>query len=100
MIYVDKDTLAVMRVTLEAEDIPVSFPVQVANTVLDYDFIDISGKEFILPMKASLRMRSGKLLVKNDTEFRLYKKFGAEATITFAPEPLPETKETTPAPPK
>ena len=97
MIYVDKDTLAVMRVTLEAEDMPVSFPVQQANTVLDYDFIDISGKEFVLPLKATLRMRSGKVLVKNDTEFRLYKKFGAEATITYTPEPLPETKET-PAP--
>jgi hypothetical protein len=97
MIYVDKDTLAVMRVTLEAEDMPVSFPVQTATTVLDYDFIDISGREFVLPLKATMRMRSGKILVKNDTEFRLYKKFGAEATITFAPEPLPETKET-PAP--
>ncbi|HTF67481.1 MAG TPA: hypothetical protein VK638_32855 [Edaphobacter sp.] len=97
MIYVDKDTLAVMRVTLEAEDLPVSFPVQQANTVLDYDFIDISGKEFVLPLKATLRMRSGKVLVKNDTEFRLYKKFGAEATITYVPEPLPEAKET-PAP--
>jgi hypothetical protein len=97
MIYVDKDTLAVMRVTLEAEDMPVSFPVQMATTVLDYDFVDISGREFVLPLKATMRMRSGKILVKNDTEFRLYKKFGAEATITFAPEPLPETKET-PAP--
>ncbi|MEP6537530.1 MAG: hypothetical protein ABJF23_19495 [Bryobacteraceae bacterium] len=97
MIYVDKDTLAIMRVTLEAEDLPVAFPVQQANTVLDYDFIDISGKEFVLPLKATLRMRSGKVLVKNDTEFRLYKKFGAEATITYVPEPLPESKET-PAP--
>ena len=41
MIYVDKDTLAVMRITLQAEDIPVSFPVQQATTTLDYDFIDI-----------------------------------------------------------
>ena len=97
MIYVDKDTLAIMRVTLEAEDMPVSFPVQQANTVLDYDFVDISGHEFVLPLKATLRMRSGKVLVKNDTEFRLYKKFGAEATITYVPEPLPETKEA-PAP--
>ena len=97
MIYVDKDMLAVMRVTLEAEDMPVSFPVQQATTVLDYDFIDISGKEFVLPLKATLRMRSGKVVVKNDTEFRLYKKFGAEATITYTPEPLPETKEA-PAP--
>jgi hypothetical protein len=100
MVYVDKDTLAVMRVTLEAEDMPVSFPVQQASTVLDYDFIDISGKEFVLPLKATLRMRSGKVLIKNDTEFRLYKKFGAEATITYAPDPLPESKETGPAPPK
>jgi hypothetical protein len=93
MIYVDKDTLAVMRITLQAEDIPVSFPVQQATTTLDYDFIDISGREFVLPLKATVRMRSGKMLVKNDTEFRLYKKFGAEATITYTPEPLPESKE-------
>ncbi len=97
MIYVDKDMLSVMRITLEAEDIPVSFPVQSAIDTLDYDFIDISGKQFVLPLKASMRMRSAKYVVKNDTEFRLYKKFGAEATITFAPEPLPESKET-PAP--
>ena len=45
-------------------------------------------------------MRSGKVLVKNDTEFRLYKKFGAEATITYTPEPLPESKEQAPAPGK
>jgi hypothetical protein len=100
MIYVDKDTLAVMRITLQAEDIPISFPVQQAATTLDYDFIDISGHEFVLPLKATVRMRNGKVLVKNDTEFRLYKKFGAEATITYTPEPLPESKEQAPAPQK
>ncbi|HUS06801.1 MAG TPA: hypothetical protein VMZ52_10915 [Bryobacteraceae bacterium] len=93
LIYVDKDTHAVMRVVLEGEDIPVSFPVQQASTTLDYDFIDISGKEYVLPLKATVRMRSGKVLIKNDTEFRLYKKFGAEATITFTPDALPEEKE-------
>ncbi len=51
----------------------------------------------MLPLKATLRRRSGTVVVKNDTEFRLYKKFGAEATITYVPEPLPEAKEA-PAP--
>jgi len=30
-----------------------------------------------------MRMREGKFLVRNNVEFRNYRKFGAEATITF-----------------
>src|SRR5262245_39668300 len=95
LIYVDRDTHAVMRVTLEGEDLPVSFPVQQAGTVLDYDYVTIAGSEYVLPLKAVVRMRSGRLLTKNESEFRMYNRFGAEATITFEPEPLPEdaTKE-------
>ena len=77
---------------------PPTFPVQQARTTLDYDFQRISEQEFILPLKASVFMRASKFLVKNETEFRLFKKFGAEATITYTPEPLPEnaTKEQAP----
>lgn len=92
LIYVDRDALSIMRVTLEAEDLPPAFPVQQAMTTLDYDFVDIAGSEFVLPLKATVRMRAGKLLTKNDVEFRLYKKFGAEATITYTPDPLPESQ--------
>ena len=95
LIYADRDTLMVMRVTLEAESLPPSFPIQEASTVLDYDYTDISGAEYMLPLKAVVRMREGKFLVKNESEFRLYRKFAAEATITFeTPEPLPEEKTT------
>ncbi len=46
-------------------------------------------------------MRQGKFLVKNEVKFRMYRKFAAEATVTFdTPEPLPEekTKEQPPVP--
>jgi hypothetical protein len=100
LIYVDRDTLAVMRITLEADDIPASFPIQRASTILDYDYTKISNQEHMLPLKAVIRMRQGKFLVKNEVEFRLYRKFSAEAIITFdTPEPLPEEK-TTEQPPK
>lgn len=93
LVYVDRDVPMILRVTLEADDIPPSFPIQQAGTVLDYDFTDISGKEFLLPLRAEVRMREGRLLVKNQVEFRNYRKFGAEAVITFdVPEPLPEDK--------
>jgi hypothetical protein len=93
LIYVDRDELSIMRITLEAENIPFSFPVQQAMTMLDYDHQKIQAGEFILPLKAVIRMRSGKLLVKNEVEFRNYNRFGAEATITYTPDPLPEDKE-------
>ncbi len=90
LIYVDRETTAVMRVTLEARNLPAAFPVQSATTQLDYDYQTIGGSAYVLPLRASVRMRSGKLLTKNDQEYRMYNRFGAEATITFEPEPLPE----------
>ncbi|MBL0158959.1 MAG: hypothetical protein IPP47_17895 [Bryobacterales bacterium] len=98
LIYVDRDVPMVVKVTMEAENMPASFPIQEARNTLDYDFIDIAGSQFLLPLKSEMRMREGKLLVKNSTEFRNYRKFGAEATITFDTnvEPLPEEKEKPP----
>lgn len=100
LIFIDRDTLQVMRITLEAEDIPPSFPVQQAATRLDYDYAAISEREFLLPLRAEIRMRSGKNLIKNDVEFRLYRKFGTESSIVFdtTPDALPsDTFEEKPA---
>ena len=95
LIYVDKDTLTVTRITLEAVNIEPAFPIQEAGTVLDYDHVTIAGGKYMLPLKFVMRMRQGKLLVRNEVEFRLYRKFGAEATISFdTPEPLPEEMTT------
>ncbi|MGC8794431.1 MAG: hypothetical protein ACP5U2_13685 [Bryobacteraceae bacterium] len=93
LVYVDADTLAVARITLEAVGIPPDFPIQEASTVLDYDYVEIAGRKYWLPLRAVVRMREGKLLLRNEVEFRMYRKFAAEATITFeTPEPLPEDK--------
>jgi hypothetical protein len=90
-IYVDRDMGSIMRITIEAVDLPTTFPVQRASTVLDYDFAEIGGKQYIVPLKARIQMRAGKYLTRNDVEFRFYKRFGAEATIrTDLLAPLPE----------
>ena len=96
LIYVDKETHQVLRITLEADNIPPSFPVQEARETLDYDYVDISGQPFLLPLKAVVRMRHDRYLTKNEIEFRVYRKFSAEAEIKFdavTPDPLPEDKE-------
>ncbi len=93
-VYVDRDSNAITRVTLNAE-LPPSFPIQQASTILDYDYARIGEQDHLLPLKAVVRMREGKLLLKNDVEFRMYRKFSADAVLKFeaeTPEPLPDDK--------
>jgi hypothetical protein len=101
LVEVDKNTHEVMRVTLHADDIPETFPVKKADTILDYDYQDISGHTFLLPLKAQILMAADNYLSRNDEEFRIYRKYSATADITFdtddkTPPPLPDdkTKET------
>ncbi len=98
LVYVDREMLAIVRITLVA-DVPADFPLQDVQDTLDYDLAAISGNQYLLPLKAQVMMRDGRFLSKNDVEFRLYRKFSAEATITFTPEELPEDK-TKEEPPK
>ena len=94
LVYIDKEAERVLRIVTSAYDIPTGFPIQEARTRLDYDYTEIAGREFLLPLKAQVRMRQEKKLIRNDVEFRLYRKFSAEATLTFEElddiEPLPD----------
>jgi hypothetical protein len=106
LIYVDRQTMAIMKITLQTEDIPSGFPVREVNLSLDYDHVAISDRDFILPLKAVLTSRQGaKFLNKNEVEFRMYRKFSAESTIkaidveTPAALPADATNEQQAAPP-
>lgn len=83
LVYVDKETERTLRIKMDAVDVPATFPIQQASTRLDYDYIDISTQPHLLPLKAEVRMRAGRELSRNDVEFRLYRKFTADATISF-----------------
>lgn len=101
-IFVERDTRMVLRIVAEAEDIPPSFPVQNTRTLLDYEYSNIGDRNYLLPLRAEVRMRSDKLLTKNDVEFRLYRKFTAEALVKFdidTPAPLAD-EQTREQPPK
>ncbi|HYO80570.1 MAG TPA: hypothetical protein VES20_04145 [Bryobacteraceae bacterium] len=90
LLYVDRETNSVMRITQEPESLPPDFPIQQVVQTLDYDYQQIGGTDYLLPLKSTVRSRMGRAVTKNDVEFRNYNRFGAEATITFTPEPLPE----------
>jgi hypothetical protein len=100
LVYIDKESERVMRLYMKADNIPSDFPMQEAQSRLDYDFIEISGNNYLLPLRARVRLRQGKILARNEVEFRLYRKFSAETTISFDEidnlAPLPEEPPTSP----
>jgi hypothetical protein len=105
LVEVDPDTHVVMRVSTIAENIPADFPIRKADDVLDYDYQEISGHTFLLPLKSQVLMSGGEVLTKLDEEFRLYRKYSAEAEIKYdtdpiAPLPDDKTKETPATQPK
>lgn len=83
LVYIGKKSGRVLRIVMEAQEIPSGFPMQDARSRLDFDFISLSGESFLLPLKAQAFVRSDRLLTRNELEFRLYRKFTAEATISF-----------------
>ena len=94
MVYADPDTGVIYRIKFQAVDIPSSFPVQDASEILDYDLVDINNNKYICPLRAQLFLRSGRQRTKNDIEFRLYRKFGTESSITYeTPDALPDNRE-------
>jgi hypothetical protein len=83
LIYVDNERHFVHRITLYADDIPPSFPLQEVNLTLDYDYRRIGDAEYLLPLRFELVSRSGSRLVKNDVDYDDYQKFNAVSVIVF-----------------
>ena len=107
-VWLDRETYRVLRLESIATDIPNRYPVTAASRVIDYDWVKISEREYLLPTRADVqlaaRYQRDKFYSRNLINFRGYRKFGAEVKIIEdddGPPPQPETEEppkTQPAP--
>jgi hypothetical protein len=116
-LFIDDATRLVLRVA-ETVDIPDGFPVQLSHNTGDYDFIDVGGHRYLLPVRCETisadlpptRGRNGRLLdpsaqmamqvrYRNVIEFRDYRKYAAESTLSFDAPDDPAGKPK-PGPPK
>jgi hypothetical protein len=82
LIYADPASGDMAR--LEAQmDAPKDFPFQEDAFEIDYGQVEIAGQRFLLPVSSVGWVREGKLLTRNEIEFGEYRKYGADATVTF-----------------
>jgi hypothetical protein len=92
-VYIDRTTGQILRFTAEAVDIPADFPIQVARETLTYDWADLSGNKFLLPSDSEVRLDRGRDMSKNLVKFTSYRKFSADAVITFDEVPDKDKKQ-------
>jgi hypothetical protein len=84
-IWIDKQTSRVLRIEMASKGMPAGFPLDTVESAVDYDFVLIGDQKFLLPVhsEALSCMRGSADCTRNTIDFRNYKKFGADTSITF-----------------
>jgi hypothetical protein len=90
LIYANRETKAVMRIKMDCIDIPKDYPIKTVGITLDYAPTKIGDETYVLPFHFELNSTDTMAIVKNEADYKLYRKFGAESAITFDTEPVPE----------
>ena len=80
---IDRESGAVLHFTYQADRIPLRLGLDYALTMVDYDYADVGGRNYLLPARSETEMRGPQLSVRNEIEFREYRKFSTESTITY-----------------
>jgi hypothetical protein len=82
-IYIDAETQMVVRVNAAAYGLPRDFDVQKVDLLLDYGFIDVGGKKYLLPLHSETLLVAPPFQHRNETDFLSFRKFQADTTVTF-----------------
>ncbi|HWZ31965.1 MAG TPA: hypothetical protein VNX18_11550 [Bryobacteraceae bacterium] len=78
VVSVDSESGSILKVGIIATDVPASFPVQGSAIEANYEFAKIGDHYFVVPLKADLHSKEGKMLVWTEVEYHDYRKPGAE----------------------
>lgn len=84
-VWIDKDTARVLRIEIQADAIPVEFPLDKVEAVIDYGPERLGSESFILPLAAENLscLRGTSFCGRNVIAWRNYRLYKGEATITF-----------------
>lgn len=85
-VWIDRETFRILKLQYQATDIPLSFTIKAFTTTIDYDWVEISGEKYLLPILSDARFTAqaeGTVLIqtKNLIRFRNYQKYGSEVQI-------------------
>lgn len=83
--WIDRELDRVLRFEQIATEIPADFPITAASSTIDYDWVSINERKYLLPTHSQILLTTNQvrfvLQSKNDVRFRSYQKFGAELKV-------------------
>lgn len=83
--WIDRELDRVLRFEQIATEVPPGFPITAASSLIDYDWVNINERKYLLPTHSEIMMTSSRpnmvLQSRNDVRFRNYQKFGAELKV-------------------
>jgi hypothetical protein len=83
VVYVDRETYQVVALTSTAEGIPPEWPAKAVSDRIDYGFIQIDGRQVLLPLHAETNIVwTNETTFRNVTDFSNYHEFTTGVTIT------------------
>lgn len=95
-IWIDRNTLRVLRIEYKLTDIPSDFPVKSVTKFIDYDLVDIGGNKYLLPTLSDFRGvvkgSDAAFESRNIIRFKNYQRYGAEVKISDDDEEVIEEK--------
>ena len=84
-IWIDREKNRVLRLEMIATEIEPDFPITASTNTIDYEWVTINDKPYLLPLRSIVEMsfrNHGQLAQsRNDIRFRGYQKFGAELKV-------------------
>ena len=105
-VWIDRELDRVLRFEQIATEIPADFPITGASSTIDYDWVMINERKYLLPTHSQILMTTnqGKFVLqsRNDVRFRSYQKFGAELKVVdeVGEDDDPADSQPPPKPPK
>lgn len=83
--WIDRELDRVLRFEQIATEIPTGFPITAASSLIDYDWVQINERKYLLPLHSEILMTTVNpqyvLQSRNDVRFRNYQKYGAELKV-------------------
>ena len=82
LVYIDAATSGVRRITVQADGLPRDFSMHAAAMTVDYDYVAISGRDYLLPVSSTVSLqRHRKQIELNEIAFRNYRRFASRTKI-------------------
>ncbi len=100
-IWVERDTARVLRIEMQAQNLPGDYPLDVSEWVVEYGSVKFDTHEFLVPVKAEVLAcwRGSAKCSRNSTEFRNYHRFTGESDLYLVETNVDFGSEAAPAPP-